>query len=117
MSHYMTPGDETIVTLEMADGTVYRGKARVATLSVHQSMLDCTFIGDAYRDYVPGILEWDVQLTGLGMPTMTMGEARQYVKRQRTAREWACEYCGAVMPKAERKCGGCGAWRSFLYDV
>ena len=121
MSHYMTPGDETIVTLEMADGTVYRGKAHCVSLSMRQEVEELAYSWDRALNreptYRPGLPEWDIQLQGFGALNYTQGEVRQYVKRQRTSREWSCEYCGAVMPKAERKCGGCGAWRSFLYDV
>jgi len=103
-------GQETIITLELGDGTTFRGKAYATSVGIRQELHDYTSLGDAQCQYIRGPVSWDIQFSGLGALEMTAEQVRQ----QRQASEWRCEWCGAVMPSERRSCEACGAWRSFL---
>jgi len=98
-------GAKARVTLEIDDGTVISGP-------VHVAQIEESRLGDW--------TEWRMELMGLGDAPIWSGRREQAIERQRevqSAIEWACDYCGAVWPKATAQCVQCGGWRSFVYDV
>jgi len=109
-------GQKVIVYLELANGAVLSGQAVVAELTVNTSPLEYRSFGSQWSQHVGGWQDWKLTLTGDGEPTFTF-EQRERIKQEVEKVEWYCLFCGAVMPKAERKCEGCGAWRSFVYDL
>lgn len=99
-------GQEVTVYCEMADGTMWSGKAVCAELTVE------TFPSS----YITTPMSWTLSLVGSGELTFT-ADCRERIKEETRQPEWYCSFCGAVMPKTERKCEGCGAWHSFVYDL
>lgn len=98
-------GKEVKVYLELPDGTMWSGNTICAELTVE------TFPYSYIKQ-----MDWTLSLRGSGELTFTEG-CRERIKEETKQSEWHCSFCGAVMPKAERKCEGCGAWRSFVYDL
>lgn len=55
---------------------------------------------------------WEINLQGSG-PLEARQEYEERARRQRSALEWKCPYCGRVHPQSAMKCwdgsNGCGA--------
>ena len=96
------------IYLERADGMLYTGDVMVANLTITHGYDEWPAIS------VPS--EWEITLVGTGELVLSETNLTQ-LRSEIEQPEWRCSFCGAVMPKAERKCEGCGAWRSFVYDL
>ena len=108
-------GGEMIATLEWPDGRAFRGKVVATQVSIDQPMARVGVVGGS-DIHIPQEQSWRMELQGIGDLDMTY-EQKEQIRVMRTATEWKCDYCGAVMRREHRKCQGCGAFRSFLYEV
>ena len=115
-------GGKVKVTVEAPNGMTYSGLAHVVEITQECMPPAKLWHGLAgYSDYIESTAEtiWHMELSGIGDPLWVRPreEAVKHQRELRSAHEWACDYCGAVWPKATAQCVQCGGWRSFVYDV
>ena len=113
----LIPQGEVQVYIETPDGYVFSGNAHVASITVSQNMLDVTELGAGMmRSYIAGLTTFDIELSGTGEP-LWVRTRDGIAKDIRSAIEWECLWCGAIMTRKHRQCSQCGGWRSFVYDT
>lgn len=107
---------EMIVTLEMADGQSWSGKVVMASIFADAPAMGVESLGGL--EFMQASPRWSMQLDGIGdLEFIQRAAFIGKVAERQSAIEWECAFCGAVMSKAKKQCGGCGGWRSFVYDV
>lgn len=118
----MLPSSEVQVTLEFPDGQVLSGKAHMVEVSMDHGfvpMLGPSLGGSntiqPYAKMAP--TRWEMTLSGVGNLVNSQELAEQVVKEAANVETWACAFCGVDNARTERKCGECGAARSFLFDL
>lgn len=110
------PEGELVATLEMPDGSMFRGKVYASNITIQHPVGECTTSWDAERRYIALAMEWSMELLGTGEPFwLSKPEALRKVKAMQTALEWKCDYCASIHSSDATECGSCGAARSFLY--
>ena len=118
VSQYTALDKEVLVTLEMADGTAWSGKAMFASISAQPEYYDVPSLDSRFTNYKQARDWWTMELQGIGdLSFIHRNTLVDRVVEQQSATEWLCGYCGAAMPKASNKCSGCGGFRSFIYDI
>jgi len=79
--------------------------------------------GSMFAEPIPTRKNIDLRLRALGDVIWT--DSKEFLNNKRTSIEWECEFCGLPNIKANTFCGenhhnktiGCGAKRSFLYNL
>jgi hypothetical protein len=115
LMHLMHETKPIRATLETADGGVITGMVYAAKVNVRQDIHDIMAFGDVYPRQALGFMSWDIELKGTGPIEMSALRVAEDVRKKVSAIEWKCDYCGAIHPRREVKCCGCGASRSFVY--
>jgi len=119
----MMAGKKYRVYLEDMQGQMFEMDAIAAEINTSAPLMDITTWGDKSKQFASGMVKTDIHLVGVGDARWT--QAKDFVNEKRTAVEWQCDFCKLPNPRSATFCGelnleksaGCGAVRSFLYNI
>lgn len=116
------------VTIEFPDGRVITAMVDSANIEFNELYRDPwryaaigdfgATVSDVMSKTAFGQTTWRAELSGrmARVSATDRQSAKDTLEQRRTASEWRCDFCGAVMPRAQGQCTQCAGWRSFLYD-
>lgn len=114
----VTIGNKYKVIFEDEEGRVMEAPVIAMELSISREAP--FFFNDPVAEGMPALstLMYEINLRTTGNPLWIKKEdyKKRVVKRQKSC-EWRCDFCGRPNQKADETCKGCGAVRSFLYEV
>jgi len=117
-------GKKYRVYMEDGNGQIMELDAFAIEISVRVDTVPMMEMGGTmFAEPVPIRKHIDLRLQALGDITWTDSES--FIEDKRTAKEWKCEFCGLPNIVVNTFCGenhhdrtiGCGAVRSFLYNL
>ena len=102
---------DCVVTIEMPDGVIARGKA--SSFSTRFEQIEITNLQDSVPKYISGKQKTEVSFT---LDSLQWQQTDNPLKTVKSAIEWQCDYCGKPNAKKKESCDKCGAPRSFIYS-
>lgn len=116
-------GQTVKVYIETMDGVLYDLTGDVIHMDMSAQVPSFGFLDSEIKEYLTGRESIEVNLTLRGRGKWTTStDVQKAIKIQKSKHEWICDYCRHVNTMEQRVCGdgeshGCGASRSFVYDL
>jgi hypothetical protein len=110
----MMRGGSVKAYIETPDGSVYEIPGVIVDMTMQQDLNSHFGVGP--EGYTAGFQTIDVNIRGYNFIRHNdRGIWNKRIAERTSAAEWLCDYCRGANPRDYRKCGNCGAVRSFIY--